>query len=131
MRIFLLILILSQVIIAAPSFTCDEDSYRAYLKNYSSKCGDDCDTYISYCLCCILTYRNHFGNWLRSCLDIKFKAEYRNYPMNFSILSDFRDDDLDRMMNLGIQYSGIGSYTESENITLPFWSGDIIIDRDF
>ena len=51
--------------------------------------------------------------------------------MNFSILSDFRDDDLDRMMNLGVQYSGIGSYTESENITLPFWSGDIIIDRDF
>ena len=130
MRIFLLILILSQVIIAAPSFTCDEDSYRDYLKNYSSKCGDDCDTYISYCSCCKLTYRNHFGDWLRSCLDIKFKAEYRNYPMSFSILSDFGDEDLEKQMNLGVTYSGVGSYTEPEPITFESLTDKNVVARD-
>ena len=50
--------------------------------------------------------------------------------MNFSILSDFSDDDLDRMMNLGVQYSGEGSFADPENITLPFWSRDYIVGRD-
>ena len=56
-------------------------------------------------------------------MDIQKKAEYKKYPMNFSILSDFNDDDLDKMMDLEIKYSGEGSYVEFvlelNNIPLP------------
>ena len=43
--------------------------------------------------------------------------------MNFSILSDFNDDDLNKMMDLGVKYSNIGSYAEPEEIGSASWSG--------
>ena len=36
--------------------------------------------------------------------------------MNFSILSDFKDEDLDKMMDLGVKYSGEGSYAEPDQL---------------
>ena len=54
-------------------------------------------------------YRQHFPDWQQSCEDIQRKAPYRKYPMNFSILSDFSDEDLEKMMDMGVKYSGQGS----------------------
>ena len=74
-------------------------------------------------------YRDHFNDWKQACLDIERKAEYRNYPMSFSILSDFSDEDLNRMMNLGVKYSGEGSYADPEDNVPEPWTGTII-NRD-
>ena len=59
-------------------------------------------------------------------MDIQKKAIYRKYPMNFSILSDFNDDDLNKMMDLGVKYSNMGSYAEPEDIGSASWSGSVI-----
>ena len=73
-----------------------------------------------------ITHRKHFDDWKQACVEIKNKAEYRKYPMRFSILSDFSDDDLNSLMDLGVTYSGYGSYTEGEEIQTPTWTGNII-----
>ena len=46
--------------------------------------------------------------------------------MNFSILSDFSDEDLDKQMNLGVTYSGEGSYADPEEEVPTSWSGNIV-----
>ena len=46
--------------------------------------------------------------------------------MSFSILSDFSDEDLNRMMNLGVKYSGEGSYADPEDNVPEAWTGTII-----
>ena len=46
--------------------------------------------------------------------------------MSFSILSDFSDDDLDKQMELGVTYSGEGSFAEPEETVHDSWSGDIV-----
>ena len=50
--------------------------------------------------------------------------------MNFSILSDFSDEDLEKMMDLGVKYSGEGSYAEPESISMPSWSNMYVVSRD-
>ena len=75
-------------------------------------------------------YRQHFPDWQQSCEDIQRKAPYRKYPMNLSILSDFSDDDLEKMMDLGVKYSGEGSYAEPESISAPAWSNMYVVSRD-
>ena len=45
------------------------------------------------------------------------KARYRHYPVDFSILSDFTDDDLEGLMDLGTKYSNQGSYAEAVDFT--------------
>ena len=55
-------------------------------------------------------------------MQIEKKAEYRNYPMRLSILSDFKDNDLEDMMDLGVKYSRLGSYANSEPILQSSWS---------
>ena len=50
--------------------------------------------------------------------------------MNFSILSDFSDEDLEKMMDLGVKYSGEGSYAEPESISTPSWSNMHVVSRD-
>ena len=62
--------------------------------------------------------RERFALWEESCLEIERKAIYRNYPMNFSILSDFTNEDLEQLMTLGITYSREGSYADPEDITI-------------
>ena len=56
--------------------------------------------------------RSHYEDYKKSCEEIHEKARYRNYPMSFSILSDFQEDDLQEMMDLGVKYSGQGSFAE-------------------
>ena len=74
---------------------------------------------------------SHFKHtWKQSCLDIQKKAPYRNYPMNLSILSDFRDEDLEKMMDLGVKYSGEGSYAEPESTLAPSWPNEYVVGRD-
>ena len=126
MRAFLLIFILSQVVFALPSYTCDEDGYKKYLDDYPSKCEYDSSNCKLYPSCYIVTCRDHLNDWKQSCLDIERKAEYRNYPMSFSILSDFSDEDLEKQMNLGVTYSGEGSYADPEEDAPESWSGDIV-----
>ena len=75
-------------------------------------------------------YRQHYLDWQQSCEDIQRKSPYRKYPMNFSILSDFSDEDLEKMMDLGVKYSGEGSYAEPESISTPSWSNMYVISRD-
>ena len=50
--------------------------------------------------------------------------------MNFSILSDFSDEDLEKMMDLGVKYSGEGSYAEPESISTSSWSNMYVVSRD-
>ena len=57
-----------------------------------------------------LNYRKHFEHFEKSCIEITTKAVYRNYPMDFSILSDFNEEDLVGMMDIGEKYSHMGSY---------------------
>ena len=75
-------------------------------------------------------YRQHFRDWQQSCEDIQRKAPYRKYPMNLSILSDFSDEDLEKMMDLGVKYSGEGSYAEPESISTSSWSNMYVVSRD-
>ena len=74
------------------------------------------------------TFRNLL--WCISCEDIQKKAPYRKYPMNFSILSDFSDEDLEKMMDMGVKYSREGSYAEPESISAPSWSNMYVVSRD-
>ena len=41
MKVFLLLLILSQICIAASPYQCNEEGYTKYLAQYPSKCGYD------------------------------------------------------------------------------------------
>ena len=74
----------------------------------------------------IMNKRERFALWEESCLEIERKAIYRNYPMNFSILSDFTNEDLEQLMTLGITYSREGSYADPEDITIESKSVNII-----
>ena len=46
--------------------------------------------------------------------------------MDFSILSDFNDEDLAGMMDIGEKYSHMGSYYLPDNITESTWKGDYV-----
>ena len=48
MSVISLILLLSQLIYAAPSYSCDWSGYDDYLAYYKSKCGTDCEEYKKY-----------------------------------------------------------------------------------
>ena len=49
--------------------------------------------------------------------------------MGLSILSDFKDEDLETMMDLGVKYSGEGSYAEPVSFT-EHSSNDYVVGRD-
>ena len=49
--------------------------------------------------------------------------------MGLSILSDFKDEDLETMMDLGVKYSGEGSYAEPVSFT-EHSSNDNVVGRD-
>ena len=100
-----LFLTLFQVFYALSISGCDNSDYEAY-------------------------YRKHLSDWQQSCEDIQKKAPYRKYPMNFSILSDFSDEDLEKMMDLGVKYSGEGSYAEPESTPAPSWPNEYVVGRD-
>ena len=60
-------------------------------------------------------FREHYDSYKNTCLEMINKARYRSYPVDFSILSDFSDEDLEGLMDLGIKYSGQSSYAEPED----------------
>ena len=62
-------------------------------------------------------YRKYYNNFYHACKQIEKKAEYRNYPMALSILSDFYDEDLETMMDLGVKYTGLGSFAIPDPLT--------------
>ena len=62
-------------------------------------------------------YRKYYKNFYHACKQIEKKAEYRNYPMALSILSDFYDEDLETMMDLGVKYTGLGSFAIPDPLT--------------
>ena len=49
--------------------------------------------------------------------------------MGLSILSDFKDEDLETMMDLGVKYSGEGSYAEPVSYSERY-SNDFVTGRD-
>ena len=67
-------------------------------------------------------YRKYYKNFYHACKQIEKKAEYRNYPMALSILSDFYDEDLETMMDLGVKYTGLGSFANPDPLTHPDYS---------
>ena len=61
--------------------------------------------------------REHYENFLSFCLKINKVLGYKDYDVDYSILSDFKPSDLEQMMDLGVKYSGSGSYFEPVEIT--------------
>ena len=57
---------------------------------------------------------------------ITTKAIYKDYPLDFSILSDFNEEDLVGMMDIGEKYSHMGSYYMPGEITESTWKGDYV-----
>ena len=53
------------------------------------------------------------------------KARYRRYPIDFSILSDFDDEDLKGLMEIGTKYSGLGSDTDAVTVKNETFSATI------
>ena len=53
------------------------------------------------------------------------KARYRRYPIDFSILSDFDDEDLKGLMDIGTKYSGLGSDTDAVTVKNETFSATI------
>ena len=72
-----------------------------------------------------LSSRKHFAFFEQSCLEILNKARYRRYPIDFSILSDFDDEDLKGLMEIGTKYSGLGSDTDAVTPTQDSFSATI------
>lgn len=47
--------------------------------------------------------------------------------MDFSILSDFSEQELTDMMNLGVKYQNLGSYAEPEGINVPEYDANLVV----
>ena len=77
-----------------------------------------------------LSSRNHYEFFEKSCLEILNKARYRRYPVDFSVLSDFDDEDLKGLMDIGTKYSSQGSYADAVTPTQESFSAGITT-RDF
>ena len=77
-----------------------------------------------------LSSRNHYEFFEKSCLEILNKARYRRYPVDFSVLSDFDDEDLKGLMDIGTKYSSQGSYADAETVNNEHFSAGITT-RDF
>ena len=58
------------------------------------------------------------------------KARYRRYPVDFSVLSDFADKDLQGLMDIGTEYLRHGSYADPVDIHEESFSAEITT-RDF
>lgn len=47
--------------------------------------------------------------------------------MDFSILSDFSEQELTDMMNLGVKYQNLGSYADPEDINVPEYDANLVV----
>ena len=77
-----------------------------------------------------LSSRKHYEFFEQSCLEILNKARYRRYPVDFSVLSDFDDEDLTGLMDIGTKYSGLGSDAGAVTPTQESFSA-VITTRNF
>ena len=77
-----------------------------------------------------LSSRKHYEFFEKSCLEILNKARYRRYPVDFSVLSDFDDEDLKGLMEIGTKYSGLGSDVGAVTPTQDSFSA-VISTRNF
>ena len=79
---------------------------------------------ISITIVLFLSFSEHYQFFQDSCLEMLSKSRYRSYPVDFSILSDFSEEDLEGLMDLGIKYSGQISYAEPEEVFPPSYQVD-------
>ncbi|KAM7454172.1 hypothetical protein BLSTO_05072 [Blastocystis sp. subtype 1] len=86
------------------------------------KCGNDCNEY----------KRLHFVSFEKSCKEMVSRQSYTPYQMEFTMLSDFSEEDLTGVMDVEQKHSGRGSYYEpieaTEDAVEPAFS---TMDRDF
>ncbi|KAK8830747.1 hypothetical protein WA577_004474, partial [Blastocystis sp. JDR] len=101
---------------------CTSEVYDSYLEHYSAKCEGDCEEY----------KKLHFADFQKSCQQMVSKQPYTPYQMEFTMLSDFSEDDLDGVMDVKQKHSGRGSYYEpieaKEEAVEPAFT---TMDRDF
>ncbi|KAK8824551.1 hypothetical protein WA577_006948 [Blastocystis sp. JDR] len=101
---------------------CSTDVYDSYLGVYPVKCEGDCDEY----------KRLHFPDFKKSCQHMVSKQPYTPYQMEFTMLSDFSEEDLDEVMDVKQKHSRRGSYYEpieaKEEAVEPAFT---TMDRDF
>ena len=50
----------------------------------------------------IFICREHYENFLSFCVKINKVLGYKDYDVDYSILSDFKPSDLEQMMDLGV-----------------------------
>ncbi|KAK8827356.1 hypothetical protein WA556_000981, partial [Blastocystis sp. ATCC 50177/Nand II] len=81
---------------------CTSDVYDSYLEAYPMKCGNACDEY----------KEEHFTDFQKSCQQMVSKQLYTPYQMEFTMLTDFSEDDLTGVMDVKQKHSGRGSYYE-------------------
>ncbi|KAM7454028.1 cysteien protease [Blastocystis sp. subtype 1] len=101
---------------------CTKEVYSQYLSSYPIKCEDDCTEYTEL----------HFPDFKKSCQHMVSKQPYTPYQMEFTMLSDFSEDDLDEVMDVKQKHSRRGSYYEpieaKEDAVEPAFT---TMDRDF
>ena len=61
---------------------------------------------------CLLFYSPHLNDYVETCEEMYKKAPYLQFPLRTSIYADFSEDDLEKMMELKINYSNLGSYAD-------------------
>ncbi|KAK8828092.1 hypothetical protein WA556_004721, partial [Blastocystis sp. ATCC 50177/Nand II] len=87
MTIICLVLLLE---LAVSAELCNSDVYNSYLEAYPMKCGSDCDEY----------KKEHFTDFQKSCKDMVSRQPYTPYQMEFTMLSDFSEEDLTGVMDV-------------------------------
>ncbi|KAK8826471.1 hypothetical protein WA577_001399 [Blastocystis sp. JDR] len=101
---------------------CTSDVYDSYLEAYPMKCGSDCDEY----------KKEHFTDFKKSCQHMVSRQSYTPYQMEFTMLSDFSEEDLTGVMDVKQKHSRRGSYYEpieaTEDAVEPTFT---TMDRDF
>ncbi|KAK8833464.1 hypothetical protein WA577_006702, partial [Blastocystis sp. JDR] len=119
MMIICLVLLLG---LALSAELCNSDVYNSYLEAYPMKCGSDCDEY----------KKEHFTDFKKSCQHMVSRQSYTPYQMEFTMLSDFSEEDLTGVMDVKQKHSRRGSYYEpieaKEEAVEPAFS---TMDRDF
>ncbi|KAK8816072.1 hypothetical protein WA556_001018, partial [Blastocystis sp. ATCC 50177/Nand II] len=119
---FLLISMIVLITICGAESLCSTDVYDSYLGVYPVKCEGDCDEY----------KRLHFPDFKKSCQHMVSKQPYTPYQMEFTMLSDFSEEDLTGVMDVKQKHSRRGSYYEpieaKEDAVEPAFT---TMDRDF
>ena len=102
-----ILVVVSAYRLSPNAFKCDEDGYKLYrnderYKLFKGEEYHDEETYAAF---------------QSTCLKMQARASYVRYQQEFTILSDFTEETLGRMMDLSaLSYSGLGSYYDGANL---------------